>query len=324
MNFVDCFGSDPRENQHRWERHPNNPIIRCDDKWAPDFIAPCSLVETDDDLVLYVEGGARDWEHIGEFHCSRQRVWESEWAAFGGNPVLSPSERGFDRGSVFDPAVIDFAGTTRMYYSATSAGAHEFGGTSEATASDEPEDEQIGMAVMQGPGRFERRTDPVLQGRCPAVIEWQGLLYMFFVRVVEGGFRIYLAKSTDGIAFAPAAEEPVLDVGAPGTWDSFTVTTPKVFPDGGQFVMLYAGDDRSIDDPTAVGIAVSDDLVNWRKHSGNPVFVTGAAGEFDSTVVAATVPFYDGGSWYILYGGCDRTIVEGLHSQVGLARLKQV
>jgi hypothetical protein len=93
------------------------------------------------------------------------------------------------------------------------------------------------------------------------------------------------------VTFTPLANgRPVLDVGASGQWDSFTVTTPKVFADSGQFVMLDAGDDGLIDDPRGIGIAVSTDLVGWRKHPGNPVFVPGRSGHFDSLSVASPVP----------------------------------
>lgn len=85
--------------------------------------------------------------------------------------------------------------------------------------------------------------------------------------------------------------------------------------------MLYAGDDGLIDDPTGIGIAVSTDLVNWRKHPGNPVFVPGHGGQFDSLSVASPVPLCVNGSWQIFYAGTARPVAEGLQSQIGVARL---
>jgi hypothetical protein len=118
-----------------------------------------------------------------------------------------------------------------------------------------------------------------------------------------------------------AGGRPVPDTGSPGEWDSFTVTTPKVFAEDGQFVMLYAGDDRLIDDPSGIGIAVSADLVSWRKYPG-PVFTPGQAGQFDSLSVASPVPLYADGCWQVIHAGAARPVAEGLQSQIGVARLQ--
>ncbi len=321
MAFLSFFGRDPRENQSRWLRHPGNPVIGCGEGWNAEFVGPCSLAAGDDGIVLYVEGGTHERESIGLYRSTYEKVGPGQWVPARENPVLGPSDEGFDMGSVFDPAVIRFGGATRLYYSATRGGAHEFAESAADSADTGTDDERIGVAIANLSGTFDRSATPVLNGRCPAVIEWQGTLYLFYVKVVRGGYRIFLARSHDGSSFLSAAEGPVLDVGMPGSWDSFTVTTPKVFREGNEFVMLYAGDSRLIDDPKGIGIAVSDDLVHWQRHPGNPVFVTGASGEFDSVSVASALPYEAGGEWYLLYAGSDQSIKDGLHSQIGMARL---
>lgn len=318
MTFSSAFGDDAAANQRRWRRDERNPVISPGAPWCPEFIAPCSIVREGEALSLFVEGGERDREAIGAY------AWDSgnggRWVADPVNPVLAPSADGFDRGSVFDPAPIRFAGALRLYYSATVAGAHEFAELGQGSESTPDEPECIGVATRTDSG-FERRETPVLVGRCPNVFEWEGVLHMFYVDVVRGGYRIFHATSADGLTFAPSRRGPVLDVGAAGEWDAFTVTTPKVFRDDDHFTMLYAGDFEQIDDPTGIGIATSDDLVNWTKHPGNPVFVPGQRGAFDCASVASAVPLWCDDGWRILYAGSDRTIVDGLHSQVGCAHL---
>jgi predicted GH43/DUF377 family glycosyl hydrolase len=321
MGFANLFGSDHRENQLHWLRHEGNPVIGCGDGWNAEFVGPCSLVEEGHEVVLYAEGGTREHESIGLYRSTTEGLPLGEWTPAPENPILGPSAAGFDRGSVFDPAVIHFGGATLLYYSATSGGAHEFAELAEGSADDGLDDERIGVAVANVSGTFERMAAPVLGGRCPGVIEWRGSLYLFYVKMVRGGYRIFLARSSDGSNFVPAAQGPVFDVGTPGSWDSFTVTTPKVFNDGSQFVMLYAGDARLIDDPTGIGLAVSDDLLHWQRHPGNPVLVTGPSGEFDSVSVSSAIPYQVGGLWCLLYAGSDRSIKDGLHSQIGMASL---
>lgn len=322
MPFSRIFGEDPAENQARWKRDHRNPIIRPGADWCAEFIAPSSLLADGARITLFVEGGDSERESIGAYVSDQAGNPTASWTACSGNPLLRPASAGFDRGSVFDPAVTSFGGAVSLYYSATAGSAHEFAELADADADAEgpAEQEWIGVARRTA-HRFDREASPVLEGRCPCVVEWEGRLYLFYVKVVRGGYRIFLATSDDGQRFTPRGSQPVLDVGRPGDWDSYTVTTPKVFRDEDHFTMLYAGDASRIDDPTAVGIAVSDDLVSWSKHPGNPVFTTGNAGEFDCVSVASTVPLRCPDGWQILYAGSDTSIDEGLHSQIGRAWL---
>lgn len=321
VSFVDQFSADAKRNQDAWARSPHNPVIPYGDAWCREFIAPSSVLVDGDTVTLYCEGGAGDRECIGRYTSRLGHEAESGWSPDPLNPLLEPAADGFDQGSVFDPAVVRFGGQVHLYYSATAGGAHAFAERRQVGADDAPDDETIGHAV-QTPAGFARDPHPVLTGRCPYAVEVDGQLYLFYVKVVAGGYRIYGARSADGVTFTPLADgRPVLDAGGQGEWDSFTVTTPKVFADGGQFVMLYAGDDAMIDDPTGIGMAVSTDLVTWRKHSGNPVFGPGRDGEFDSLSVASPVPLRVDGSWQIFYAGTARPVAEGLQSQVGVARL---
>ena len=50
---------------------------------------------------------------------------------------------------------------------------------------------------------FDRQAEPVLVGRCPNLIEVQGTMTLFYVDVEAGGYRIYAARSADGIQFEP-------------------------------------------------------------------------------------------------------------------------
>lgn len=316
--FSRSFGADPAENQARWRRDDLNPIIEPGASWCAEFIAPSSLAVDGTRITLFAEGGDSEREAIGAYVCDDPCDPAAAWAPSDENPLLEPAASGFDRGSVFDPAVVSFRGAVSLYYSATGGSAHEFAELASCDAEAPLDKEWIGVA-RRGARGFERQPAPVIEGRCPCVVEWQDVLHLFYVKLAQGGYRIFLATSEDGEHFAQVGGAPVLDVGQGGEWDRYTVTTPKVFRDEDHFTMLYAGDTSRIDDPTGVGIATSTDLVNWSKHPGNPVFTTGEPGKFDCASVASTVPLRCADGWQILYAGSDTSIGEGLHSQIGRA-----
>ncbi len=60
--------------------------------------------------------------------------------------------------------------------------------------------------------------------------------------------------------------------GAPGSWDDLAVWTGSVIEHGGRWHMLYTGVSRADGGLVQrIGLAVSDDLVEWVKHPANPV-----------------------------------------------------
>jgi predicted GH43/DUF377 family glycosyl hydrolase len=321
-SFVDHLTEDPERNQRLWRRRPE-PVIGKVQPWCGEFLAPSTVLVEGDLLVMYVEGSGHGKEQIGVFTCPVAGVERQAWVPHPDNPILGAGGRGaFDRGSVFDPSVVGFGGRYLLYYSATTGDAHRF--AAELLRGDPetvlPSGETIGLAAGDGPFRFSKvGENPVMDGRCPHPFVWRGRVFLYFLRVAEGGYRIHLAVSDDGVHFAEAQEQPVLLPGDAGEWDSRSVTTPCVFSEGGAFYMLYAGDAESLDDPTGIGVAVSTDLVRWEKLAGNPIFVTGEPGRFDSASVAGPRLKRFDDTYFLWYAGSDRKIRDGLNSQIGVA-----
>jgi len=314
------FGPDPSSNQRRWTRSSRNPVISPEGTgWADDFIAACTVVEHGNELRLYAEGSVGAHEQIGLFRATGDPV-ETDWTPHSGNPIIRVGS-GFDRGGVFDPAVVRFRDRWLLYYSATEGDAHAFAEQLEkGQVEGGPAGETIGLAESEDGSNFTKHPDsPVLGARCPFAVVHRDRVYLFYVKITDGGYRVYLATSEDGVRFDEASDRPVLDAGQAGSWDGYTVTTPKVFRDGDRWCMSYAGDGKRLDDPTGVGLAYSDDLYSWEKLGGNPVFAVGDAGAFDSVSVASPVIRRHGDRYVMWYAGSDRAIRDGLHSQVGLA-----
>jgi len=67
----------------------------------------------------------------------------------------------------------------------------------------------------------------------------------------------------------PTALEP----GRKGEWDDFSLWTGSVIKKGGRYYMFFTGRNHQRGQMWVqkIGLAVSDNLVNWKKHPGNPI-----------------------------------------------------
>lgn len=86
-----------------------------------------------------------------------------------------------------------------------------------------------------------------------------------------GGERVGLAISRDGIHWKKAEENPILDVGPPGAWDSVVAKLPAVTKFDGTYYMFYSGRDGKT---KQIGLATSSDRIHWKKLASNPVLAS--------------------------------------------------
>ena len=87
----------------------------------------------------------------------------------------------------------------------------------------------------------------------------------------DENIQIGLAKSTDGISWKKAPQNPVLD-GEPGAWDASGEHAPFVMKDGNLYKMWYEGSDGNV---RQLGYATSHNGITWKKYPGNPVLQAG-------------------------------------------------
>jgi hypothetical protein len=90
---------------------------------------------------------------------------------------------------------------------------------------------------------------------------------------------------------------PVLPMGAEGTWDSMVVSEPRVIYHDGLFHMFFYGGDIP-EAPTGVGYATSPDGMVWTEYEGNPVFTPEMAG---SPGIRSELTYFDGEQWVMLF-----------------------
>jgi hypothetical protein len=90
---------------------------------------------------------------------------------------------------------------------------------------------------------------------------------------------------------------PVLPVGAEGTWDSMFVREPRVIYHDGLFHMFFYGGDMP-EAPTGIGYATSPDGIVWTEYEGNPIFTPKMAG---SPGIRSELTYFDGEQWVMLF-----------------------
>jgi predicted GH43/DUF377 family glycosyl hydrolase len=294
-------------NSRLWKRHPANPILRpTPGTWAGEWIANETIIQVGDDYLMYLDGKLGPVERIGVARSSVRSFDGIAWQEFAGNPVLDIGPGGYDHTSVLDPSVIRFRGHLWMYYTG-------IGG---------PPD-RICLAHSTDGYHWDKDDhNPILSGRCPHAILLNDVMHLFYLVYNEdGGYDVRLATSSDGIRFEKLARRPILPRGEEGAWDSFSVVTTRIFEESGVFQMLYAADNERVDEPRGFGLALSRDLVSWEKFPGNPVFIIGEPGAWDSEAIWCPWVMKRDGQYWMWYCGSRTTYSQGLTPQTGLAIL---
>ncbi|RME69883.1 MAG: hypothetical protein D6784_17645, partial [Chloroflexi bacterium] len=115
-----------------------------------------------------------------------------------------------------------------------------------------------------------------------SVISDSGQYKMWYTAFDGSGVgRIGYATSPDGVTWSKYGSNPVLDVGAPGSWEDTDVMFPSVLKQGSTYHLWYDGSEGSGQGSHRIGHATSADGVNWTKDAANPVLDVGPSGDWD-------------------------------------------
>ena len=141
--------------------------------------------------------------------------------------------------------------------------------------------------------------------------------------IASSHWRVGLARSTDGVSFTrvPGTETggAILDVGAPGAFDSQLAYRPFVLHDGSVYRMWYNGSTKPFNCPTGtlsddrrIGYAESTDGVHWTKSYDGPgpggsVLPLGGLGAIDQQQVGYVWVLRDGPQYKMYYSANDAT-----------------
>jgi predicted GH43/DUF377 family glycosyl hydrolase len=218
------------------------------------------------------------------------------WAKHPANPVLKIGERDNLDGMVVSPGAVLFDGRQyHMYYTARS-----FANAGTICHATSPEgiswtkDTANNPILKKGaPGwwdDFGLSAGPVLK---------QGTTWKMWYNGFRSDTRWYtgLAVSSDGVHWTKdTLNNPLLEFGAPGTWDEYEQWIADVLPDSLYYEAFYFGNAKQ----RAIGYAVSRDGVAWAKYEGNPILAPESSTDekavlFQSSVLKTS---YEYKIWY--------------------------
>jgi len=98
----------------------------------------------------------------------------------------------------------------------------------------------------------------------PYVVRFGAVFYLFYLGQDRARRqRLGLARSIDGIVWPKLRANPLLELGAAGTFDENGLGEPAVWFSNGSYWMLYTGRDRN--EYRRMGLARSRDGVQWEK-----------------------------------------------------------
>jgi predicted GH43/DUF377 family glycosyl hydrolase len=285
--------------QTTWEKYTGNPTLEPGPpgSWDEMSIASC---------VLYEDGGYKMW-YIG-YDGSTVRIGYAssldgiDWTkADNVNPILDVGSPGsFDDEGVTSPWVIRDGNIYKMWYSGYDGSGPHTDRIGYATSQDGitwQKVDGINPVMGFGPAAWENR------GVWGSRVIFDGQIYkMWYAGWNESNVRIGYAISLDGTTWIKSGNNPVLNVGAPGSWEDSEVNDPMVIFTDPVYQMWYLGYDYD-GGRGCIGYATSPDGLTWEKAVNlNPVLEPGSYGSFDDLCVRGPIVLLDNDlykMWYI-------------------------
>jgi len=284
--------------QTTWIKHNNNPVLSGGPSSAWD--------------------GGRIFYHFILFDGTQYRMWYTgfnptlnappafgyatspdgfHWTKYANNPIMTPIPGSWESEGLYEPVVLYDGVNFRMWYSGNTE-------TGYATSPDGINwTKYSGNPIMQpGPaGSWDAG------GAGVAAIILEGATYKMWYLGLSGNFvfRIGYATSSDGIQWTKHPNNPVLDVGPPGSWEESIVFTPDVHFDGQTYHMWYNGFNRT---DARIGHATSPDGISWTKNPANPIINPGVPGTWESREASHPRVLFDGNARKMWYIGSDDQI----------------
>ena len=124
----------------------------------------------------------------------------------------------------------------------------------------------------------------------------------------QGGYEIDpgyegVAYSNDGLSWQRAKDEYILSVHEPdvGNWEKNCIYQPWLVEHEGVYFNFYNAK-KMPEWIEQMGLATSEDLLNWQRHVSNPI-ISVSPGGYDEKFVSDGKVFRDGDHWIMFYFG---------------------
>jgi len=190
------------------------------------------------------------------------------WTKYSGNPILTPSDSGWDAGMIHRACWVKHGDTYYIFYEATSsATAHDWQiGVATSSNIFGPYTKYAGNPIITYTG-VSGDPDEIAVAD-PVVLFFNGMWHMWFDMEGSGGWRIGKATSTDGFSWTKyqveGVTQPVLDdpdKGEPGYQSDTQIELhcPEVISIGGELRMFYGTKSLEGETLRKTCLAIADD-----------------------------------------------------------------
>jgi hypothetical protein len=231
--------------------YKNNPVFAGTgtDSWDKNIRERGYIIREDNGYHLWYTGytDTSDIKHLG-YATSTDGL---TWTRYKDNPVYSD-------GWVEDMCVVKSAGMYYMFAEGKGDTAHMLTSTDRIHWT-----EQGNLDIRRKNGT------PISKGPfgTPCVVKENNMWYLFYERDDLG---IWLAISTDCKVWTNVQDEPVLKMG-PETYDQYAVAMNQVIKYDGLYYGYYHASAFKDWHEWSTNVAVSKDLVHWKKYAQNPI-----------------------------------------------------
>ena len=232
---------------------------------------------------------------------------QTKWTKYPGNPVLDAGGQGtWDRSQAFFSSVVFRDSSYTMWYSGRDGDGYKFQ-VGRATSPDgihwmkDPLNPVMSFGPLGSWDEFGAWIPRVLFDGSQYRMWYMGASVQTF-----GTWQTGEATSTDGRTWQKNILDPVLTIGAQGTWESGGASPDAILFDGSMYKMWYTGQVGDYPPRSeGVGYATSIDGIHWTRNAQNPVLVAGPAGSWDEFSSNEVCVLYDSGHYYMWFTGND-------------------
>ncbi|MBW8015627.1 MAG: hypothetical protein FVQ82_05535 [Planctomycetes bacterium] len=137
----------------------------------------------------------------------------------------------------------------------------------------------------------------------------------------QGGYELRpgyegVASSADGITWTRAKDDPILSVHQKdcGAWEKSCIYQPWLVEHKGKYYNFYNAADGRIEQ---MGLALSDDILNWKRYEHNPVIPNGLKGSYNQKFSSDGKVFWDKDHWVNFFFGVGK---GGAHIMAAYSR----
>jgi len=191
------------------------------------------------------------------------------WAKYPDNPVLNVGPSGsWDDTRVGTPSVIFETDTFKMWHAGDDGNTVRIGYATSLDGATWNKDTIHSPVLDVGdPGEWDDVTV-----RDPSVVFLNGIYHMWYTGWPNSSIcDIGHATSPDGLVWTKDPDNPVLEQGPAGSWDSQWVCTPFVIFENDTFHLWYSGGSGTNLVQIGYATTTNPNGKNWTRYSGNPV-----------------------------------------------------